>query len=83
MFREFVIILLILAICWMIRKTATYEQFDDELLYENESMRVMKNCEFSLDCCPSTYSNDRGCMCMEEDEMSVFGTRGFNSYHPN
>lgn len=79
MYRELIILCLIVAIYCMLPRPRTHEAFEDEHLYENESMRVMKSCDFALECCPSTYSNDRGCMCMEEQQMEVFGTRGFNS----
>ena len=82
MFRECLVMALIIGICWMLRESVR-EKFVDDDIYENESMRVMKGCEFSLNCCPSTYANDKGCMCMDQDEVHVFGTRGFNSVHAN
>lgn len=81
MCRELIILCVILGIYLMMPRPCSREPFEDEHLYENESMRVMKSCDFALECCPSTYSNDRGCMCMEEQQMEVFGTRGFNSYN--
>lgn len=44
----------------------------------NESQKVMNSCKFSLDCCPSMYSNDRGCMCMDKEQEEVLVTRGYN-----
>jgi hypothetical protein len=82
MFRESLVMVLVVGICWMLRRSVR-EHFENDHIYENESMRVMKSCEFSLSCCPSTYSNDKGCMCMDQEESTVFGTRGFNSVYEN
>jgi hypothetical protein len=61
------------------RSSARIEKFEEDDMYRNESMEIMKHCEFSLHCCPSTYSNERGCMCVSPDTRRVYGTRGFNS----
>ena len=44
----------------------------------NESQKVMNSCNFSLECCPSMYSNDKGCMCMDKEQEEVLQTRGYN-----
>jgi hypothetical protein len=57
------------------------EQDIDDLLNVNESQKIMKNCTFSLDCCPSIYSNDRGCMCMNIEEEEILSSRGYNNVY--
>ena len=55
------------------------EQFSvNEDMNSNESQKIMNACRFSLDCCPSMYSNDRGCMCMGAEEEEILVTRGYN-----
>ena len=42
-------------------KTKIIDNFDpNNDMYNDESMNVFKKVRFSLDCCPSTYSNDKG-----------------------
>jgi uncharacterized membrane protein YheB (UPF0754 family) len=73
----------------LFRKCTLYEKFIEEeekeesenmneIMNMNESQNVMNACNFSLDCCPSTYSSDRGCMCMNKKEEEVLKTRGYN-----
>lgn len=50
----------------------------DEDMHIDESQNIMNKCRFSLDCCPSMYSNDRGCMCMGPKEEEILLTRGYN-----
>jgi hypothetical protein len=33
---------------------------------------------FSHSCCPSTYSTDRGCLCVNKEQNELFLTRGMN-----
>jgi len=33
---------------------------------------------FSHACCPSTYSTDRGCLCVDKEQNELFLTRGMN-----
>ena len=54
-----------------------FSTLDDEMNM-NESQKVMNSCNFSLECCPSMYSNDRGCMCMDKEQEEVLQTRGYN-----
>lgn len=34
---------------------------------------------FSLGCCPSPYSTDKGCLCMDSDTKNTMDTRGRNT----
>lgn len=82
-FNEILIGLLLAIIVFLFikseRKCVQKEKFsfDDDLNF-NESQEVMNSCSFSLDCCPSMYSNDRGCMCMNKEQSEVLQTRGYN-----
>lgn len=65
-------------------KACACEKFStDEDMYMNESQNIMNKCRFSLECCPSMYSNDRGCMCMGPEEEEVLITRGYNRTTPD
>ena len=44
----------------------------------NESQNIMNTCSFSLECCPSIYSNDKGCMCIDKKVSEILSTRGYN-----
>lgn len=39
---------------------------------------VFKNKKFSLDCCPSVYSSDKGCLCLTESQQQDLSNRGAN-----
>lgn len=43
------------------------DNFEPEDQYLHESMNVFNDVKFSLDCCPSTYSSDKGCACINTD----------------
>ena len=46
---------------------------------EQENNEIVKtNHAFSPHCCPSTYSSDRGCMCVNDDYKKMLATRGNN-----
>jgi len=88
-FNSVLILLLVGIIVMLFRKCTLYEKFIEEeekeesenmneIMNMNESQNVMNACNFSLDCCPSTYSSDRGCMCMNKKEEEVLKTRGYN-----
>lgn len=48
------------------------DKFEPEDQYLHESMNVFKDVKFSLGCCPSTYSSDKGCACIEnEDDVKI------------
>jgi len=35
------------------------------------------------ECCPSTYSNSMGCVCMSQDQRDMINRRGGNKNHPS
>ena len=84
MFNNILIVILLAIIILLFIKSESCslskEKFStlNEDMHLNESQRVMNSCKFSLDCCPSMYSNDRGCMCMDEEQEEVLVTRGYN-----
>ena len=39
---------------------------------------VFANTKFSPDCCPSTYSNDMGCVCASKEQWNYLNQRGGN-----
>lgn len=39
---------------------------------------IFKKTRFSLECCPSVYSTDRGCACLTIDQQQGFANRGNN-----
>lgn len=71
-----IIILLMLSV---MHKKKVFEHFvlDDEMNI-NESQNIMNKCSFSLECCPSIYSNDKGCMCIDKEVSELLSTRGYN-----
>lgn len=54
------------------KKKVLKENFNINDMYTDESMNVFKDIPFSLECCPSTYSNDKGCACITGDEPKTF-----------
>ena len=70
-----IIILLFLSI--QRKKYREHFALDDEMNV-NESQNIMNKCSFSLSCCPSIYSNDKGCMCINEEVSEILSTRGYN-----
>ncbi len=44
---------------------------------------MFANNEASLNCCPSTYSSDRGCVCSTEKQDKFIRRRGFNNSAQN
>jgi hypothetical protein len=38
----------------------------------------VNNTRASLDCCPSVYSTDRGCVCMTNQQKELLAKRGLN-----
>jgi hypothetical protein len=39
--------------------------------------------KFSLRCCPSAYSTDKGCLCPDDEVKKSMDTRGQNSHTSN
>jgi hypothetical protein len=44
---------------------------------------MFKNGKFSLACCPSTFSTDKGCLCVDEETKYMMDTRGKNTHNPH
>jgi hypothetical protein len=44
----------------------------------NNVLDPLRNVQFSPDCCPSTYSSDRGCACMTEKSLELIRGRASN-----
>tara|TARA_Y100000389_G_scaffold203552_1_gene252295 strand:- start:450 stop:719 length:270 start_codon:yes stop_codon:yes gene_type:complete len=71
-----IIILMMLSV--MHKKTISEHFVLDDEMNTNESQNIMNNCSFSLECCPSIYSNDKGCMCIDKEVSEILSTRGYN-----
>lgn len=69
--------LFVIIVIYYLQKCRETFVLDDEMNM-NESSNIMNRCKFSLSCCPSIYSNDRGCMCIDEEVEEVLKTRGYN-----
>lgn len=41
---------------------------------------MFENKKFSLECCPSAYSTDKGCLCPDNEVKKAMNTRGQNSH---
>nr|QOI90403.1 hypothetical protein HWQ62_00266 [Pyramimonas orientalis virus] len=78
----FVMLLLGIIVLLYLRseKCCERERFSmlDKNMNLNESQRVLNCSKFSLECCPSMYSNDKGCMCINEEQEEILRTRGYN-----
>ena len=67
----------------------TMESFDNlsnfnNITFSNSNssdsmLDFFKNVMFSTECCPSSYSTDRGCACISPDQYNVLKTRGSNN----
>jgi hypothetical protein len=49
-----------------------YDMANDAELFQFQDNRV------SADCCPSPFSSDRGCVCLTNEQIKQFETRGGN-----
>lgn len=47
-----------------------------------KKMFMLANNKCSLECCPSTFSCDKGCVCMNQDQRDFINLRGKNRYEP-
>ena len=45
----------------------------------NEIPSYFKDQTISPGCCPSTYSTDRGCVCLDDEAKKMIHTRGTNA----
>lgn len=59
----------------------------NEMIYSElpkDSMFIFANSYASPDCCPSTFSNDRGCVCTSDSQRKYIGEqRGLNKSYDN
>lgn len=44
-----------------------------------QSLFMFKNNQSNFACCPSTFSDDRGCVCLTQNQRDMFSGRGGNS----
>ncbi len=49
-----------------------YDMANDQELFQFQDNRI------SADCCPSPFSSDTGCVCLTDEQMKQFESRGGN-----
>ena len=49
-----------------------YDMSNDQELFQFQDNRI------SADCCPSPFSSDTGCVCLTDEQMRLFESRGGN-----
>lgn len=49
-----------------------YDMANDQELFQFQDNRI------SADCCPSPFSSDTGCVCLTDEQMRLFESRGGN-----
>jgi hypothetical protein len=49
-----------------------YNMANDQELFQFQDNRI------SADCCPSPFSSDTGCVCLTDEQMRLFESRGGN-----
>tara|TARA_Y100000591_G_C21708968_1_gene632430 strand:+ start:413 stop:715 length:303 start_codon:yes stop_codon:yes gene_type:complete len=49
------------------------------ILQNGGLMNLLQNGTFKPECCPTTYSNSSGCLCMDDKLKCFLRTRGGNS----
>lgn len=76
-FNTIFITILLGIIVLLFLKSEKCECYIDDM-YMHESSKVLNDCEFSLECCPSVYSNDKGCLCTNKKTDEALSTRGYN-----
>jgi hypothetical protein len=80
-FNEIFILLLIAIIVLLFIKSESKckEHFEvDEDMNLSQELGIADRCQFSLECCPSAYSNDKGCLCMNKKKEEILTSRGYN-----
>ena len=59
----------------------------NEMIYSElpaNSMYIFANSYASPECCPSTFSTDRGCICTTDTQRTYLGaSRGYNKTYEN
>ena len=48
-----------------------------------QRLSMLANNYASLNCCPSTYSTDRGCVCLTKKQTDFLSRRGYNNVTNN
>jgi hypothetical protein len=56
-------------------KTLSDKPYD---MTNDEELFMFKNNRISTDCCPSAFVSDLGCICMTDDQVKQFASRGGN-----
>jgi hypothetical protein len=59
-------------------KITALETFINEQRIDYDDIISFNNGKFSPLCCPSTYSSDRGCLCVTDKLKKIIATRGNN-----
>lgn len=75
----FIVLLLGIIVLLTLKCKSCSESFDPDDMYLHQN-KGMESCKFSLDCCPSKYSNDKGCLCMDNTISKEVSSRGSNRY---
>ena len=77
------LILLIFPMCFYSKQSSPYlllENFKNKKNKNNDySPLLFKDTAFKPECCPNTYSNSMGCVCMTTSQQNYLKTRGGNN----
>lgn len=46
---------------------------------QNKKLDILSDTKFDTKCCPSSYTNDKGCACITSKQMEMLHKRGGNS----
>ncbi len=55
------------------------ETIDSVLDFPRDSIDPLFDASFKPECCPSTYTSSRGCLCYEPKNFNLLATRGGNA----
>ena len=61
------------------KDTTGTEGFTNYKKYKSEIPLIFDNTKFSPKCCPNTYSNSMGCVCMTQSQYRYLNDRGGNN----
>lgn len=91
MFKKSVLVILIIlfvlilvALCYLQKNVFRNQKTIDNLEHFIDSDDIpsyFRGKTISKGCCPSTYSTDRGCVCLEEEDKNLIYSRG--NHYPN
>lgn len=79
-----VIVMILLSLCVLQRNIFRNQKTIDNLEHFIESDDIpsyFKDKKISKGCCPSTYSTDRGCVCLDDKDKNQIYSRG--NHYPN